>query len=92
MIEHSREGIIGYLSSGQIKGIGPKIAERIYDVFGDDALEILDKDPRKLLSISGITESRFERICESYMMNRGAQDVIAFLSPYWITANKAMVL
>ena len=90
VIEPSREGIIGYLSSGQIKGIGPKIAERIYDVFGDEALDILDKDPKKLLSISGITEGKLEKICESYMMNRGARDVIAFLSPYGITANKAI--
>ena len=90
VIEPSREGIIGYLSSGQIKGIGPKIAERIYDVFGDEALDILDKDPKKLLSISGITEGKLEKICESYMLNRGARDVIAFLSPYGITANKAI--
>ena len=90
VIEPTREGIIGYLSSGQIKGIGPKTAERIYDVFGDDALEILDKDPQKLLTISGITEGKLEKICESYMMNRGARDVIAFLAPYGITANKAI--
>ena len=37
----TREGIIAYLSSGQIKGIGPKMAERIYDAFGNMALEVL---------------------------------------------------
>lgn len=42
------------------------------------------------MSISGITEGKLEKICESYMMNRGARDVIAFLSPYGITANKAI--
>ncbi|MBQ8299855.1 MAG: ATP-dependent RecD-like DNA helicase [Clostridia bacterium] len=86
----TKEGVIGYLSSGQIKGIGPKIAERIYDEFGDLALEVLDKEPQKLLSISGITESKLKKICDSYLMNRGARDVIAFLSPYGITANKAV--
>jgi exodeoxyribonuclease V alpha subunit len=29
----TREGVISYLSSGQIKGVGPKLAERIYDAF-----------------------------------------------------------
>ena len=29
VISHSKEGIIGYLASGQIKGVGPKIAEKI---------------------------------------------------------------
>ncbi|UKI36965.1 MAG: hypothetical protein L6V93_01695 [Clostridiales bacterium] len=33
VITHTKEGIIGYLSSGQIKGIGPKVAEKIYNVF-----------------------------------------------------------
>ena len=39
----TREGIIAYLSSGQIKGIGPKMAERIYDAFGNMALECWTK-------------------------------------------------
>ncbi len=40
----TKEGIIAYLSSGQIKGIGPKIAEKIYAVFGQQSLEVLDKN------------------------------------------------
>jgi len=86
----TKEGIIGYLSSGQIKGIGPKIAERIYDEFGDLSLEVLDKEPERFLSISGISEGKLQKIRDSYLMNRGARDVIAFLSPYGITANRAV--
>ena len=41
-ITPTREGIIAYLSSGQIKGIGPKMAEKIFDAFGLTALEVLD--------------------------------------------------
>lgn len=44
VITPTREGIIAYLSSGQIKGIGPKMAEKIYDAFGLTALEVLDKN------------------------------------------------
>ena len=50
----TKEGIIAYLSSGQIKGIGPKIAEKIYAVFGQQSLEVLDKEPERLLAIPGI--------------------------------------
>lgn len=88
----TKEGIIAYLSSGQIKGIGPKVAERIYDVFGLHALDVLDKEPERLLSISGISEAKLKKICDSYLANRKARDVVAFLSPHGITPNRAVKL
>lgn len=88
----TKEGIITYLSSGQIKGIGPKVAERIYDAFGLHALDVLDKEPERLLSISGISEAKLKKICDSYLANRGARDVVAFLSPHGITPNRAVKL
>ena len=92
VITPDRDGIIAYLSCGQIKGIGPKIAEKIYAAFGNDTLEILDKDPERLLSVSGIIANKLKRICESYMANRAARDIVAFLVPYGITANRAVKL
>lgn len=86
----SRDGIIAYLCSGQIKGIGPKIAERIYSAFGDTTLDVLDNDPERLLTVSGISQNKLKKICESYIANRGARDVVAFLVPYGITANRAV--
>ncbi len=86
----SKDGIIAYLCSGQIKGIGPKIAERIYSAFGDTTLDVLDNDPERLLSVSGISQNKLKKICESYIANRGARDVVAFLVPYGITANRAV--
>lgn len=88
----NKEGIISYLSSGQIKGVGPKIAERIYAAFGNMVLEVLDKEPEKLLSISGINKNKLKKICDSYLSNRGARDVVAFLTPHGITPNRAVRL
>lgn len=66
----TKEGVIAYLSSGQIKGIGPKLAEHIYNTFGNMALEVLDKEPEKLLSISGISTAKLKKIRDSYLANR----------------------
>ena len=88
----TKEGIIAYLSSGQIKGIGPKLAERIYQAYGNASLDVLDKEPEKLLSISGISEGKLKKICDSYLANRGARDIVAFLSPHGITPNRAVRL
>ena len=92
IVEPTEEGIVAYLCSGQIKGIGPKLARKIYDRFGKASLDILDNDPDKLLSIPGISENRLEKICESYLAGRAARDVVAFLAPYGITANRAVKL
>ena len=42
IIQPGKAGLVAYLSSGLIKGVGKKTAEKIYDMFGDQALEILD--------------------------------------------------
>lgn len=92
VIVPSKEGIIAYLSSGQIKGIGPKMAERIFDAFGLNTLNVLDHEPEKLLTISGISKTKLKKICDSYLANRGARDVVAFLAPHGITQNRAVQL
>ena len=68
------------------------MAEKIYAAFGQQSLEVLDKEPEKLLSISGISEGKLKKICDSYLANRGARDVVAFLSPHGITPNRAVRL
>lgn len=85
-----RDNIISYLSSGQIKGIGEKTAIIIYDYFGDSTLDILDNDIERLKEIPGIGDKKLEKIAESYLANRSARDIIAFLGPYGVTPNKAI--
>src|SRR5919108_2076457 len=48
------QGIRRYLGSGLIKGIGPKIAERIVDHFGIDTLDIIEQQPKKLIEVPGL--------------------------------------
>lgn len=91
-IDHNREGIIAYLSSGQIKGIGSRTAEKIYDMFGNDTLCVLDREPERLLAVSGISKTKLEKIIQSYLANRAARDVIAFLTPHGVTAARAIKL
>lgn len=90
VIAHTKEGIIAYLSSGQIKGIGQKTAEKIFDALGMDTLSVLDNEPEKLLQVNGISEGKLEKIIDSYVANRGARDIVAFLVPQGITVNKAV--
>ena len=92
VITPTREGIIAYLASGQIRGIGKKTAERIYDTFGQETLQVLDQEPKKLLTVRGISEKKLRKIDDSYLANRGARDVIAFLAPHGVSPSRAVRL
>jgi exodeoxyribonuclease V alpha subunit len=48
------QGIRRYLGSGLIKGIGPKMAERIVDHFGQTTLEVIEQAPGRLVEVPGL--------------------------------------
>ncbi|MCL2343183.1 MAG: ATP-dependent RecD-like DNA helicase [Firmicutes bacterium] len=90
VITPGKDGVIAYLCSGLIKGIGPKTAERIYSQFGDRSLEVLDSSPDELLKIPGISKNKLTKILDTYLASRGARDIVAFLAPHGVTPNRAV--
>ena len=83
------EGIVAYLSSNLIKGIGDKTAGAIVDRFGIHALNIIDNTPHRLLEVPGITEKKLATIMDGYRESVGLRDIMTELSPYGITPKKA---
>lgn len=89
LLPKSREGIIGYLSSELIKGIGPVMAREIVNRFGTDTFTVMENSPRELLAIKGITEQRLELIIESYENSVELRELMTYLAPYHVTPKKA---
>ncbi len=89
LIPQTKEGIIGYLRSGLIKGIGPKTAASIYAAFGLQTMEVLENRPNELLSIRGISPQKLKTIQASFQESRALRDIVARLSPYGISVKKA---
>lgn len=83
-------GIISFLSSGVIAGVGEKMAKRIVDKFGDKTLDIIQATPEKLLEIQGIGRKKLGPIIESYNENMGVRNVIISLSSFGITPRLSM--
>ena len=54
--------ILSYLSSRVIKGIGPRMAARIVEAFGEDTLRIMEREPGRLAQVSGISAERAKLI------------------------------
>ncbi|MBE5938473.1 MAG: hypothetical protein E7265_10645 [Lachnospiraceae bacterium] len=75
-----------YLGSGIIKGIGPVLAKRLYEEFGDDILNILENDIDKIKGIKGITPAKLENIRLEYVEKKGIREVANYLVPLGISA------
>lgn len=60
------DGIVRYLGSGLIRGIGPALALRIVSVFGEDTFSVIEKNPSKLAAVRGISASKAEDIAKAY--------------------------
>lgn len=52
------QGIRRYLGSGLIKGIGPRMAERMVAYFGADILDVIDQAPQRLVEVHGLGPKR----------------------------------
>ena len=48
------KGIISYLSSGIVNGIGPRTAEKIVDHLGEKTITILDSEPERIHEVPGL--------------------------------------
>lgn len=92
VVPRTREGILGYLSCGSLKGIGPKTAERIVNRFGLDTLEVMEKYPQELLKIQGISQKKLDRIVDSFGKNKVFRELMIFLSPFHVTPKKANMI
>ena len=82
--------ICKYLSSGAIKGIGPALARKIVDVFGEQTLEIMEKEPRRLLEIKGISPKKCDSIAEEVQKIFNLRHLMIYLSEFGLKAGIAM--
>ena len=86
----TKDSILTYLSSGVIKGIGKKMAERIVAEFGEEALHVIADTPEKLSKIKGISHERAIKINQSYMTVYDKENLIMFLQKFDISARFAI--
>lgn len=71
-----------YLSSGIISNIGEKRAKEIVSMFGEDTLNIMGKEPEKLLKINGIGKKTLKKIHDSFMQAQDSRQVAMYLQKF----------
>lgn len=72
-------GIRKYLGSGLVRGIGPKMAERIVKRFAENTLEVIDKEPDRLREVEGIGKYRIAQIKKAWDDQKEIRDLMVFL-------------
>lgn len=82
--------IINFLSNANIKGIGKKTAKDIYNVFGDEAIDIVYNNPDKLIQIPGIGKKKIEDIKLTSQESRDSRNTMLFLQGLNISYNLSM--
>ncbi|MGD2269533.1 MAG: ATP-dependent RecD-like DNA helicase [Desulfobacterales bacterium] len=79
-------GITNYLTAGFIKGIGRKTASRLVDHFKDKTLEIIEKNPEKLVEVNGIGKEMAFRIHRAWNEHHSARALMQFLQKSGVKA------
>ena len=86
----TREAIERYLGSGALKGVGPALAKRIVQAFGDETLEIMAKEPERLAEVRGISMKGAMELGAQFQEQTYLRDTMIFLQQYGITPALSM--
>ena len=76
------DGILQYLSSRTIKGVGPVTAVKIVNRYGLDTFDVIEKHPEWLADIPGITMKKAAQIAESFREQTGIRGVMMLCKDY----------
>lgn len=85
----TREGLIAFLGSGVVKGIGPKSAEKIVSHFGDATLSILEKEPERIREVPGLKRELAQELIRRWPETQSVRNSLIYLQGYGISSRMA---
>jgi exodeoxyribonuclease V alpha subunit len=84
------QGIRRYLGSGLIKGIGPVLADRIVEHFGVDALDVIEREPGRLIEVPKLGPKRTKMIAAAWEEQKAIKEVMVFLQGVGVSTSLAI--
>ena len=78
------EGIVMFLGGGLFEGVGESLARRIVKKFGASTMEVIERNPEKLQTVSGIGKIKARQISDAYRENSKMKNVMLFLQGHGI--------
>jgi exodeoxyribonuclease V alpha subunit len=83
-------GIRRYLGSGLVRGIGPRLAERIVQHFGHETLQIIEEAPQRLAEVTDIGATRSRWIAAAWQEQKQVKEIMLFLHSHGVSTNLAV--
>ena len=80
----TKEGIIKYLSSGAVRGIGAKTARLIVEHFGEETYEVIENAPERLMEVPGIGQKKVETLVYTICEDKVVRDIMTFFRSYGV--------
>ena len=90
MLPQTALEIQSYLSSRAIKGIGPVMAARIVEYFGDQTLLILEREPERLALVPGISREKARTFGEEFRRQAGMRQLMEFFALHQLPTELAV--
>lgn len=84
------EGLVRYLSSGLIPGVGPVTAMSIVNKFGKNTLDIIRYSPERLAECRNVSLKKAMDICRAYEEVHMMQDAVMVMQEHHISTNLAI--
>lgn len=88
-IPGSREGIARYLASGLVSGVGPALAERLVERFGEQTLEVIARGDSAIEAVSGVGPQRAQALRKALEAKLGEAESLALLFAAGLGPNTA---
>jgi exodeoxyribonuclease V alpha subunit len=73
------QGIMRYLGSGLVPGVGPALAERLVDRFGEQTLDVIATQSGRLREVSGIGKVKAAAIAEAVRSRAAEAEALSFV-------------
>ena len=90
LMPQTKAEILSDLSSRIVKGIGPKSAARTVEHFGEQTLQIMEREPARLAEVSGISANRAKIIGEEFRLRVGLRQLMEFFALHQLPAELAV--
>ena len=82
--------MLSYLSSGIIKGVKEKTAQKIVERFGSEAFAVIENSPERLAEIKGISRDRAKEISEEFKRRAAEREALISLEKYGMTTAECL--
>ncbi|MGN0487061.1 MAG: ATP-dependent RecD-like DNA helicase [Acutalibacteraceae bacterium] len=82
--------MLRYLAGGAVKGIGPALAQRIVERFGDRTFEIMESNPEMLAQIRGISEDKAQEIGKHFRDQFAVREVMIALERFGMNPSECL--